>query len=177
MFLTLYSLNSQIFKAPMIRIKIDSIMALLFQSGCMDWKIIYFTIDAPPEVSGVSKNRKFFLQIKLLSFCTKIAPKRHKLQKSSKLKKKMSKKPCFLRLFRIFFNLGAILAHQTSTGMFSGSWRIFWHPWDPWGRVNSGDTRVLRFVFDFSACQRHLADFFSLFSNWSQMSPLLIWHV
>ena len=30
--------------------------------------------------------------------------------------------------------------------MFSGSWRIFWHPWDPWGRVNSGDTRVLRFV-------------------------------
>ena len=26
----------------------------------------------------------------------------------------MSKKTCFLRLFQIFFNLGAILAHQTS---------------------------------------------------------------
>ena len=49
----------------------------------------------------------------------------------------MSKKPCFLRHFQIFFNLGAILAHQTSTGMFSGSWRIFWHPWEPWVRVNS----------------------------------------
>ena len=48
------------------------------------------------------------------------------------------KKPCFLTLFRIFFILRAILAHQTSTGMFSGSWCIFWHPWDPWGRVNSG---------------------------------------
>ena len=72
----------------------------------------------------------------------------------------MSKKPCFLRLFWIFFKLGAILAHQTSCCMFSGSWRIFWHPWDPWGRINSGDTRVLRFVFDFFACQRPLADFF-----------------
>ena len=72
----------------------------------------------------------------------------------------MSKKPCFLRLFWIFFKLGAILAHQTSYCMFSGSWGIFWHPWDPWGRINSGDTRVLRFVFDFFACQRPLADFF-----------------
>ena len=69
----------------------------------------------------------------------------------------MSKNPCFLGLFQIFFNLGAILAHQISTGMFSGSWPIFWHPW---GRINSGDTRVLRFVFDFFACQRPLADFF-----------------
>ena len=72
----------------------------------------------------------------------------------------MSKKPCFLRLFWIFFKLGAILAHKISCCMFSGSWRIFWHPWDPWGRINSGDTRVLRFVFDFFACQRPLADFF-----------------
>ena len=72
----------------------------------------------------------------------------------------MSKNPCFLRHFWIFFKLGAILARQTSCCMFSGSWRIFWHPWDPWGRINSGDTRVLRFVFDFFACQRPLADFF-----------------
>ena len=95
---------------------------------------------------GCQKITFYFLQMKLFSFCAKIAPKRHKLQKPSKLKKKCQKKPCFLRLFRIFFNLGAILAHQTSTGMFSGSWRIFWHPWDPWGRINSGDTRVLRLV-------------------------------
>ena len=98
--------------------------------------------------------------MKLFSFCAKIASKRHKLQKPSKLKKKMSKKPCFLGLFWIFFKLGAILAHQTSYCMFSGSWRIFWHPWDPWRRINSGDTRLLRFVFDFFACQRPLADFF-----------------
>ena len=40
----------------------------------------------------------------------------------------------------------------------------FWHPWNPLGCVNSGDTRVLIFVFDFSAS----GGFFLLFSNWSQ---------
>jgi hypothetical protein len=68
-----------------------------------------------------------------------------------------------LRHFRIFFNLGAILVHQTSNGMFSRSWRIFWHPWHPWhpwGLVNSGDISFLVFVFDFSVWQHHLADFF-----------------
>ena len=74
--------------------------------------------------------------------------------------KKNVKKLCFLRQFRIFFNLEAILVHQTSNGMFSRSWRIFWHPWHPWGRVNSGDISFLVFVFDFSVWQRHLADFF-----------------
>ena len=48
----------------------------------------------------------------------------------------MTKITCFLRHFQIFFNFGAILAHQISNGMFSGSWRIFWHPWDLWGRIH-----------------------------------------
>ena len=107
------------------------------------------------------KKSDFFLQIKVLSSCAKIAPKRHKLQKSSKLKKKMSKKTCFLRHFRIFFNLGAILAHQTSNGMFSGSWRILWHPWGPWGRIHIENIKVLAFVFDISEWWRPL----QLFSN------------
>ena len=41
-----------------------------------------------------------------------------------------------LTVFRSLCLSGAILAHQTSNGMFSGSWRIFWHPWDPWGRIH-----------------------------------------
>ena len=82
--------------------------------------------------------------------------------KSIKIEEKMSKKNCLLGLFRIFFNLGAILAHQTSTGMFSGSWRIFWHPWDPWGRINSGDIWVLRFVLIVLWRWQRLVDF-SLF--------------
>ena len=72
----------------------------------------------------------------------------------------MLKNPCFLRHFRIFFNLRAILAHQTSYFMLRRSWGIFWHPWHPWRRVNSGDISFLVFVFDFSVWQRHLAEFF-----------------
>ena len=106
----------------------------------------FFPLLTRPQGSqGCQKIRFFFLQMKMFSFCAKIAPRRHKLQKTIKIEEKMSNKPCFLGLFWIFLNLGAILAQQTSTGMFSGSRRIFWHPWDLWERINSGDTRVLRF--------------------------------
>ena len=125
----------------------------------------------PQESQGCQKITIFFSKMKLFSFCAKIARKRHKLQKPSKLKKKCQEKPCFLRHFWIFFNLGAILARQTSTCMFSGSWRKFWHHWDLWGRVNSGDTRVLRFVFIILWRWRHLADF-SLLSKCCPMSAL-----
>ena len=70
-------------------------------------------MDPPPGVPGVSKNQNFFSQIKLLSFCANIAPKKHKLQNTIKIEKKV-KNPFFLRLFLIFFIFGAILAHQTS---------------------------------------------------------------
>ena len=45
-------------------------------------------MDPPPGVQGVSKNQIFFSQIKLLSFCANIAPKKHKLQKTIKIEKK-----------------------------------------------------------------------------------------
>jgi len=135
------------------------IMDSITHSGCLDPKNILSTIDPPPGVPGVSKNHIFFSQMKVFSFCAKIAPKRHKLKKTIRIEEKMSKNPCFFRHFRIFFNFGAILARQTSTGMFSGSWRIFWHPWDPWGRVNSGDIWVLRFVLIILWRWRHLANF------------------
>ena len=66
----------------------------------LDTIFIQIYMDALPGVPGVSKNQIFFLQIKLLSFCAKIAPKRHKLRKSSKLKKKCQKNPVFLDFFK-----------------------------------------------------------------------------
>ena len=39
-------------------------------------------------------------------------------------------------IFQRLCLLEAILAHQTSNGMFSGSWLIFWHPRDLWGRIH-----------------------------------------
>ena len=47
--------------------------------------------------SGVSKNHIFFTN-KVFSFCPKIAPKRHKLEKPIKIEEKMPKNPCFLTL-------------------------------------------------------------------------------
>ena len=65
----------------------------------LDTIFVQIYMDAPPGVPGVSKNQNF-LQIKLLSSCAKIAAKRHKLQKSSKLKKKCQKNPVFLDIFK-----------------------------------------------------------------------------
>ena len=143
-------------------------------SGCLDSKKFFPLLTRPQGSMGCQKIT-FFSQMKVFSFCAKIASKRHKLQKTIKIEETMSKKPCLHRLFQIFYNLRAILAHQTSTGMFSGSWRIFWHPWDPWGWIHIGNIKILAFVFDF-LYDRATWRIFSLFSNWSQMSPLLIWH-
>ena len=41
-----------------------------------------------------------------------------------------------LMVFRSLCLSRAILAHQTSNGMFSGSRRIFWCPWGPWGQIH-----------------------------------------
>ena len=54
-----------------------------------DTIFVQIYMDPPPGVPGVSKNQIFFSQIKLLSFCANIAPKRHKLQKTIKIEKKM----------------------------------------------------------------------------------------
>ena len=108
-----------------------------------------YVIDIVQGPQGCQKVHKNMLQITLLSSCANIAPKRHKLWKIVKIEKKCQKKPVFLEYFQIFFNLGAIFAHQTSNGMFSGPRRIFWHPWDPWGRIHIEEIKVLVFVFKF----------------------------
>ena len=131
----------------------------------------FFPILMHPQGShGCQKIRILFLQIKLLSSCAKIAPKRHKLWKLSKLRKKNVEKPCFLRDFRIFFNLGAILAHHTSYGMFSGSWHIFWNPWDPWGSMTSLLTHTVahfnRPSFRLKTNNQPLKKFLSLAVTW-----------
>ena len=70
-----------------------------FHTASSDTIFIQIYMDAPPGVPGVSKNQNFFLQIKLLSSCAKIDPKRQKLRKSVKIEKKLSKNPVFLYLF------------------------------------------------------------------------------
>ena len=124
---------------------------------------------APRGPKGVKKSL-FFYKWNCFLFALRLPPKDTNF-KNHQNWRKMSKEPCFLGLFQKFFNLGAILAHQTSTGMFSGSWRIFWHPWDPCWRVNSRDIWVLRFVLIILCRWRHLADF-SLLWKCCPMSAL-----
>ena len=60
----------------------------------------FFPLLTRPQGSqGCQKIRFFFLQMKMFSFCAKIAPRRHKLQKTIKIEEKMSINPCFLGLF------------------------------------------------------------------------------
>ena len=51
----------------------------------------FFPLLIRPQGSQGCQKITFFLQMKVFSFCAKIAPKRHKLQKPSKLKKKCQK--------------------------------------------------------------------------------------
>ena len=117
----------------------------------------------PQGCQGCQNIRTTKLKSTLVSWSAKIQPKLKKLWKTVKIEQKLSKKPCFLKVFPISFNLGWILALQLTYMVFSLVFRIFWHPWHPWGRVNSGDIIVLRFVFDSFVPQRHLVIFFILF--------------
>ena len=74
---------------------------VLVHSTVAVWTQKPFTplLTRPQGSQGCQKIRIYFLQIKVLSSCAKIAQKRHKLQKSSKLKKKCQKNPVFLDIF------------------------------------------------------------------------------
>ena len=64
----------------------------------------------------------------LVSWSAKIQPKLKKLWKTVKIEQKLSKKACFLEVFKILFNLGWILALQLTKVVFSLVVRIFWYP-------------------------------------------------
>ena len=122
---------------------------------------------APRGPRGVQKSRKIFyiwnwslFALIFCSICTK------NLQNW----KKQVKKPCFLKVFWIFFNLRAILAHQTLNGMFSGSWGFLCHPWGLWGQIHIEDIKVLAFVFNFSWVVAPPTTFFKQFKIKSKVT-------
>ena len=63
-------------------------------------KKIFPLLTRPQGSQGCQKITFYFSKMKLFSFCAKIALKRHKLQKPSKLKKKCQKNPVFLDFFK-----------------------------------------------------------------------------
>ena len=80
---------------------------------------------------GCQKIQFIFLQINLFSFCARIEPKLSKLQKTVKIDKRSSKKPCFLIVFRIFSILGSILAQKTTKSKYLSIVPFICHPGHP----------------------------------------------
>ena len=118
-------------------------------------------------MAWVSKNQFFFLQINLFSFCARIEPKLSKLQKTVKIDKRSSKKPCFLIVFRIFSILGSILAQKTTKSKYLSIVPFICHPGHPWSCESSGVITTLISLFKIFQQQRHLVTFF----NFPKMKP------
>jgi hypothetical protein len=130
----------------------------------------YFSLSHTFTASGmawVSKNPIFFLQINLFSFCARIEPKLSKLQKTVKIDKRSSKKPCFLIVFRIFSILGSILAQKTTKSKYLSIVPFICHPGHPWSCESSGVITTLISLFKIFQQQRHLVTFF----NFPKMKP------
>ena len=102
------------------------------------------------------------LKSTLMRSSAKIQPKLKKLQKAVIWTKNWQRNP-FSEGF--FFELHSIWAINLRTCQ-KGLHLVFWNflqLWHSWGCINSGDITVLRFIFDISVPQHHLAIFFILF--------------
>ena len=115
---------------------------------------------------GVKKSNFYFLQINLFSFCARIEPKLNKLQKTVKIDKKSSKKPCFLVVFWSLLNFGSILAQKHTKCKYLSIVPFFCHPGHPWSCESSGVITTLISLFKIFQQQCHLVTFFN-FPKWS----------
>ena len=93
----------------------------------------------PQGSQGCQKMRQVPLNMPLEVWCAKIAPKLKNIRKSLR---KQGFCWHFSFNFDVFLSLclfGAILAQKENSFICKIKNVIFWHPWDPWGCVNSGD--------------------------------------
>ena len=97
------------------------------------------------------KTWKTKLKTTLVSWSAKIQPKLNKIWKTFRKQGFFDNFCSFLTVFNSFFNFGWILELQLIRVDFSLVVRIFWHPWHPWGCVNSGVKRTLVTVWLLSA--------------------------
>ena len=87
---------------------------------------------------GYQKMRQDPLNMPVEVCCAKIAPKLRNIQKSPRKQGLIDIFSSILMVFWSLCPLGAILAQKENIFICRKKNLIFWHPWDPWGRVNSG---------------------------------------
>ena len=77
----------------------QKVLSRLHTAGS-DTIFVQIYMDTLPGFPGMSKIHKNMLQIKVLRFCARIAPKRHKLRKIVKMEKNVKKTLVFLEYFK-----------------------------------------------------------------------------
>ena len=95
------------------------------------------------DPQGCLKQQNYPLRWNLGVWCAKNSAKIELSLKNFRNHKKTSKNDGFGTVFQSFLVLGPILAHQTTKFKLSGWFCFSRHPWDPWGRLNSGVTQEL----------------------------------
>ena len=99
---------------------------------------ISLLLTRPPGSQGCQKMRQDPLNMPGKVWCAKIAPKLNNIWKSPR-------KHVFF--WHFFFNFDGFFEFVSFVGNLSAKgkhfhlWKkngIFWHPWQPWGRINSG---------------------------------------
>ena len=97
----------------------------------------------PQDPHGCLEKQNHPLSSNLVVWSAKIG---HKTKKLWKTVEKTSILTFFLVNFEVFWTflvLGPILAHQTTKFQLSGWFCFSRHPWEPWGRPNSGVAQEL----------------------------------
>ena len=92
----------------------------------------------PKGSQGCQKMRQDPLNMPHEVWRANIAPKLKNIQKCLWKQGFFDDFSSILTVFCSLYNLRAILAQKENTFICRKKNVIFWHPWDPWGRINSG---------------------------------------
>ena len=100
-------------------------------------KTLIYSIWIRPQGSlGCQKMRQDPLNMPFEVWCANIAPKMKKIQNTLR---KQGFFYIFFSILMVFQSLclfGAILAQKLNSFICEKKILIFWHPWDPWGRIH-----------------------------------------
>ena len=97
----------------------------------------------PQGPNGCLEKQNYPLNLNLVVWCAKIGPKTKKLQKTCQNTIIFDIFFVNSEVFLAFLVLGPILAHQSTKFQLSGWFCFPRHPWEPWGRLNSGVAQEL----------------------------------
>ena len=101
-------------------------------------KLISPLFTGPQGFQGCQKMGQDPLNMPHEVWCANIAPKLKNIQKCLWKQGFFDDFSSILTVFCSLYNLRAILAQKENTFICRKKNVIFWHPWDPWGRINSG---------------------------------------